>query len=172
MRFSRLLLFFLLVLPFSPETARPNCRSDVKGVTYCVADGGDTHLLIIDLGDPYLRVQTVMANDVLDVWPPEEEREAVPDMAKRYRDDGVIAPINVDYFRWNRGPEGPTVVQGQRLDTPLTIALNPSHYRRTTLALSRSGKAAVTHVNPIALLAPGVYRELLFNAVSGGPVIL
>ncbi|HSD85165.1 MAG TPA: phosphodiester glycosidase family protein [Anaerolineae bacterium] len=144
----------------------------MEGVTYCVADEGDTHLLIIDLSDPYLRVQTVMANDVLDVWPPEEEREAVPDMAKRYRSDGVIAAINGDYFGWNRGPEGPTVVQGQRLDTPVTIALNPSHYRRTTLALSRSGKAAVTHLNPIALPAPGVYRELLFNAVSGGPVIL
>ncbi len=98
----------------------------MQGVTYCVEDGGDTHLLIIDLSDPHLRVQTVMANDVLDVWPPEEERESVIDMAKRYRDDGVIAAINGDYFGAGRGPEGPTVVQGQRLDTPLTIALNPS----------------------------------------------
>ena len=62
--------------------ARPNCRSDIQGVTYCVEDGGDTHLLIIDLSDPYLRVQTVMAHDVLDVWPPEEERESVSDMAQ------------------------------------------------------------------------------------------
>jgi len=172
MKLRWLLLCFLLVLPFSPEMARPNCRSDVKGVTYCVVDGGDTHLLIIDLSDPYLRVQTVMANDVLDVRPPEEERESVIAMAKRYRDAGVIAAVNADYFGWGRGPEGPTVVQGQRLDTPLTIMLNPSEYRRATLALSRSGKAAVTHLNPIALLAPDVYRDPLFNAVSGGPFIL
>jgi hypothetical protein len=64
------------------------------------------------------------------------------------------------------------VVQGQRLDTPLTIALNPSEYRRTTLALSRSGQAAITHLSPIGSLGPHVYRELLFNAVSGGPIIL
>ena len=113
-----------------------------------------------------------MANDVLDVWPPEEERESVSDMAKRYRDDGVIAAINGDYFGAGRGPEGPTVVQGQRLDTPLTIALNPSRYRRTTLALARSGHAAVTHLNPIGSLVPFVYRDPLFNAVSGGPIIL
>ncbi len=159
-------------VPVSPSVARPNCRSDVKGVTYCVEDGGDTHLLIVDLSDPYLRVQTVMAHDVLDVRPPEAERESVIDMARRYRNAGVVAAINGDYFGQIRGPEGPTVVQGQRLDTPLTIALNPSEYRRTTLVLSRSGKAAVTHLNPIAFPAPLVYRDPLFNAVSGGPFIL
>jgi hypothetical protein len=166
------LLLLLPLLSLSPDTARLNCRSDIRGVTYCVEDGGDTHLLIIDLSDPYLRVQTVMANDVLDVWPPEEERESVGAMAQRYRDDGVIAAINGDYFGADRGPEGPTVMQGQRLDTPLTIALNPSHYRRTTLALFRSGQAAVTHLNPIGSLASFVYRDPLFNAVSGGPIIL
>jgi hypothetical protein len=86
--------------------------------------------------------------------------------------DGVIAAINGDYFGANRGPEGPAVVQGQRLDTPLTIALNPSEYRRTTLALSRSGQAAVTHLTPLASPAPVVYRDPLFNAMSGGPIIL
>ena len=153
-------------------TARSNCRTDIKGVTTCVEDGGDTYLLIIDLRDPYLRVQTVMANDVLDVWPPEEERESVSNMAKRYRNDGVIAAINGDYFGAGRGPEGPTVVQGQRLDTFATITTNPSEYRRTTLAVSRSGIAAITHLNPIASPAPIVYRDPLFNAVSGGPIIL
>jgi hypothetical protein len=168
-------LWLILLLPlfsFTPDTARPNCRSDTQGVTYCVEDGGYTHLLIIDLSDPYLRVQTVMANDVLDVRPPEAEREKISDMARRYRAAGVIFAINADYFGRVRGPEGPTVVQGQRLDTPLTIALNPSEYRRTTLALSRSGQAAVTHLNPIASLSPNVYRNPIFNAVSGGPIIL
>jgi hypothetical protein len=167
-----LLLLLLPLLTLAPDVARPNCRSDIQGVTYCVEDGGETHLLIVDLSDPYLRVQTVMANDVLDVRPPEEERESVTDMARRYRGDGVIAAINADYFGRGRGPEGPTVVQGQRLDTPLTIALNPSRYRRTTLALSRAGQAAVTHLNPIGSLSPSVYRDPLFNAVSGGPIIL
>jgi hypothetical protein len=161
----------LLPLSFAPP-ARINCRSDPDGITYCVEDRGDTHLLIVDLTNPRLRVQIVMANDVLDVWPFEEQRERVADMAKRYRAEDVIIAINGDYFGSGRGPEGPTVVQGQRLDTAETIAANPSEYRRSTLALSRSGKAAVTHLNPIDLLDPTAYRDLLFNAVSGGPIIL
>jgi hypothetical protein len=166
------LLLLLPVLSLAPDVQRPNCRSDIQSVTYCVEDGGDTHLLIIDLSDPFLRVQVVMANDVLNVRPPEAERESVSDMARRYRAAGVIAAINADYFGRIRGPEGPTVVQGQRLDSPLTIALNPSAYRRTTLALARSGLAAITHLSPIGSLSANIYRDLVFNAVSGGPIIL
>ena len=169
----RWLCLFLVLLPLSvASAARANCRSDREGITYCVEDRGETHLLIVDLTNPRLRVQTVMANDVLEVWPPEEQREGVIDIAKRYRDDDVVIAINADYFGWGRGPEGPTVVQGQRLDTPETIAANPSEYRRSTLALSRSGKAAITHLTPIDFLNPSAYRDLLFNAVSGGPIIL
>jgi hypothetical protein len=165
------LLVFILPLS-SAEAARTNCRSDRDGITYCVEDSGDTHVLIVDLTSPRLRVQTVMANDVLDVWPPEEQRESVIDIAKRYRGDGVVIAVNGDYFGWGRGPEGPTVVQGQRLDTAATIAANPSQYRRSTLTFSRSGTAAVTHFTPIDLLDPAAYRDLAFNAVSGGPIIL
>jgi hypothetical protein len=169
----RWLWLFLILLPLSvASAARANCRSDRDGITYCVEDRGDTHVLIVDLTNPRLRVQAVMANDVLDVWPPEEQREGVIDIAKRYRADDVVIAINADYFGWGRGPEGPTVVQGQRLDTAATIAANPSEYRRSTLALSRSGKAAIIHLTPIDFLAPSAYRDLLFNAVSGGPIIL
>jgi hypothetical protein len=169
----RWLWLCLILLPLSvASAARANCRSDRDGITYCVDDGGDTHLLIVDLTNPRLRVQTVMANDVLDVWPPEEQREGVIDMAKRYRAEDVVIAINADYFGAGRGPEGPTVVQGHRVDTAETIAANPSEYRRSTLALSRSGNAAVAHLPPIDLLDPAAYRDLLFNTVSGGPIIL
>jgi hypothetical protein len=163
----------LVLLPLSAASAaRANCRSDRAGLTYCVEDGGATHVFIVDLTNPRVRVQTVMANDVLDVWPPEEQRERVIDLAQRYRDENVVMAINGDYFGAGRGPEGPTVVQGQRLDTAETIAANPSEYRRSTLALSRSGEAAVAHLPPIDLLDPAAYRDLLFNTVSGGPIIL
>ena len=169
----RWLCLLLVLFPLSSAAAtRANCRLDRDGITYCLEDGGDTHLFIVDLTNPRLRVQTVMANDVLDVWPPDEQRERVVDMVKRYRADGVVIAINGDYFGAGRGPEGPTVVQGQRLDTAETIAANPSDYRRSTLTLSRSGKATVTSLNPIDLLSPMVYRDLMFNAVSGGPIIL
>ncbi len=168
------LLLFLLVSLFSlaPNATHPNCRSDVKGVMHCVEDNGDTQLLMIDLNDPQVRLQTVMANDVLDVAPPDEERETVSDMARRYRSANVIAAINGDYFGAGRGPEGPTVVQGQRLDTTETIAANPSDYQRSTLTLSRSGRAAITTIQPNAPIDPLAYRDLVFNAISGGPIIL
>jgi len=169
----RWLWLCLVLLPLSvASAARANCRSDRDDIMYCVEDGGNTHVLIVDLTNPRLRVQTVMANDVLDVWPPDEEREGVVDMAQRYRDEGVVIAVNGDYFGAGRGPEGPTVVHGQRLDTAETIAANPSEYRRSTLALSRSGTAAVAHLPPIDLLDPAAYRDLLFNTVSGGPIIL
>ena len=171
-----LLVFVLLLFTPSPELAAgAACQADRDGVTYCVVDGGQTHLLIVDLNNPAVRVQTVMANDVLDVWPPEEQRERVVDVVKRYRAQraqNVIAAINGDYFGAGRGPEGLTAVQGQRLDTVATIAANPSRYRRTTLAVNRLGAAAIGHLNPINSLAPTVYRDLLFNAISGGPIIL
>jgi hypothetical protein len=168
-----MLLLIILLRPSQVDAApsRPNCRSQFSGITYCVEDHGATHLLIIDLTNPHIRVQTVMANDVLDVRPPDEERERVIDMAQRYRDRNVVIAINGDYFGAGRGPEGPTIVQGQRLDTPGTIALNPSRYRRTTLVLSRYSYASI-----VPLLAqtqpPFVYRDVMFNAISGGPIIL
>src|SRR5512141_2956079 len=97
------LLLLLLLLPLSSaDAARANCRTDRDSITYCIEDGGDTHLLMIDLTNPRLRVQTVMANDVLDVWPSDEQREGVVDMAKRYRDEGVVVAVNGDYFGWWR----------------------------------------------------------------------
>ncbi len=168
-----LIVLVLLLFSTSLGTAAPAaCQADRDDITYCVADGGQTHLLIVDLNNPYVRVQTVMANDVLDVWPLAEQRERVVDMVQRYRAQNVIAAINGDYFGAARGPEGPTAVQGQRLDAWSTITSNPSHYQRTTLAINRSGAALIGHLDPIASLAPVVYRDVLFNAVSGGPIIL
>jgi hypothetical protein len=166
-----LILLLVLLLPRLSEPAQAVCRAEVQGIQHCVEDRGETHVFVIDLADPYMRVQTVMANDVLAIWPEEEQRERVRDMARRYRRDNVILAVNGDYFGNKRGPEGPTVVNGQRLDTPLTIALNPSRYRRTTLAFSRSGRAAIARLPAIAP-SPALYESLIYNAVSGGPLIL
>ncbi len=178
MRYLCLWLSGLLLIaglwPPNPVSAQAGaqCRSTLPGITYCVEDGGRTHLLGIDLGHPRLRVQTIMANDVLDVRPPDEQRERVADMARRYRTSGAVIVINGDYFGAERGPEGPAVVQGQRLDTPETILANPSRYRRTTLALARFAGAAIVQLDPRSNLPDVVYDTALFNAISGGPIIL
>lgn len=152
--------------------ARAQCRSTLPGITYCVEDGGRTHLLGVDLNHPRLRVQTVMANDLLDVRPPDEQRERVSDMARRYRSSGAVIVVNGDYFGARRGPEGPTVVQGRRLDTLATIRTNPSRYQRSTLAVARFAGASIGQLSPRFNLPAAAYDTLLFNAVSGGPIIL
>ncbi len=167
------LLVAMLLAPqlLTAAPSRPNCRLQFRGITYCIEDRGATHVLIVDLANPSIRVQSVMANDVLDVRPLDEQRERVDEMAQRYRKQHVVIAINGDYFGADRGPEGPIVVQGQRLDTLETIGSNPSRYRRTSLALSRFGRAAI-----VAQLASSLnfvlYRDMLFNAISGGPIIL
>jgi exopolysaccharide biosynthesis protein len=166
-----MLLAGLSSSPVEAAPLPPNCRSQVEGITYCRDDGGATQVLIVDLTNPYVRVQTAMANDVLDVRPIEVQRERVSEIAQRYRRDNVMIAINGDYFGADRGPEGPTVVQGVRLDTSLTIALNPSRYRRTTLVVSRFGHATIVTPLP-SQLNPAFYQDVLFNAISGGPVIL
>ena len=177
-RWLRLWLVGLILVanlwPPSPAAAqaRAQCRSTLPGITYCVEDGGRTHLLGVDLSHPRLRVQTIMANDVLDVRPPDEQRERVVDMARRYRTSGAVIVVNGDYFGAERGPEGPTAAQGQRLDTLATIRANPSRYRRTTLALARFAGAAIAQLDPRASLSDVVYDTVLFNAISGGPIIL
>lgn len=175
----RLIGFWLVLIglwgaaaPAAHAQDRANCRSTIAGITYCVADGGRTHVLIVDLTHPNLRVQTVMANDLLDVRPPDVQRERVVEMARRYRAQGAVILINGDYFGIDRGPEGPTVVQGRRLDTAETIRSNPSRYRRSTLALARFGAAAIGYLPPIGSLPPAVYADTMFNVISGGPIIL
>ncbi len=170
------LFILVLIIGLSPSPVkaaplRPNCRLQVEGITYCRDDDGATQVLMVDLTNPYVRVQTVMANDVLDVRPIDVQRERVSELAQRYRPDHVMIAINGDYFGADRGPEGPTVVQGVRLDTPATIALNPSRYRRTTLVVSRFGYATIAPQLP-SWLNPIFYRDVMFNALSGGPVIL
>jgi hypothetical protein len=138
------------------------------GLYHCLRPG-DVHVVVIDLDDPHVRFETVMAQDAPSVDSPRQEW--VSDMAARY--PGAAAAINGDYFvPGQHGPEGLTIKNGVRLDSLTTT-------ERSALVI---GQAPLD--NPAAALPipAGIMRlgpagqppdpRVYYNAVGGGPQVM
>lgn len=122
----------------SPDKCAP---PKYAGITHCVEDDGKTQVVIVDLTNTKVRLETVLAayrqpiigipvecTDVniprwalygagcalpnTDLYP----HETVEEMAQRYA--GAVVAINTDYFGpgYDHGPEGLTIKNGQRFD--------------------------------------------------------
>jgi len=154
------------------EFSRTNCETTYKGITYCIEDDGDIHVLIIDLTNPYIRFDMVMADDVTSV--DTDHRERIEDMVDRlsYQDQEVVAAINADYFGRNHGPEGLTVKDGRRLDDAGGTRQNPDALWRSSLAISRLNRVSIGRKSAEELDDPRTYRERFYSAVGGGPLVL
>lgn len=140
-----LFLVLALIGPSIAYSADPQCDLQFYyGITHCVHDEGNTHVLIINLKDQHIRFETALAAYVseeddkkfiecTDVnrpsWSPEGRgcppgggaefpTQAALDHAARYADKNVVAVINADYMADNRthGPEGLTIKNGVRYD--------------------------------------------------------
>ena len=148
-----------------------NCETSYEGITYCVEDGGDIHVVVIDLDNPYIRFDMIMADDVSSVSTPQRER--IEDMVNRppYEDQEVVVAINADYFGVRHGPEGFTVKNGRRLDAGAEQQ-NPNALWRSSLAISRLNRVSLGRKSAEELDDPRAYRERFYNAVGGGPLIL
>jgi hypothetical protein len=180
----RLLLFTLIgvrQLPGIPTTPTPpphadpqrtNCETTYDGITYCVEDEGDIHIVIIDLDDPYIRFEMVMAEDVTSVFT--TRRERIEDMVNRppFENLEVVVAINADYFGQSHGPEGLAVKNGRRLDTSGGQGQNPYALWRSSLAISRLNRVSLGRKSAEDLRDPRAFREHFYNAIGGGPLIL
>jgi hypothetical protein len=124
-------------------TPPSSCESSYQGITYCVEDGGDIHIAIIDLNNPYIRFEVVMADDVSSVNTTRRERT-----------------------------EGLTVKNGRRLDDKGGRNQNPNALWRSSLAISRVNHVSLGRKSAEELEDPRAYRERFYNAVGGGPLIL
>jgi exopolysaccharide biosynthesis protein len=157
-----------------PELQQPyqDCESIHEGITYCIQDDGDIHVIIVDLYNPYLRFETVMADNVSSV--DTNRRERVENMVNRatYRDETVVVAINADYFGVSHGPEGLTVKNGRRLDADHGWAENPNALWRSSLSISRLNQVSIGRKSIEELNAPRSYRERFYNSIGGGPLIL
>jgi hypothetical protein len=138
------------------------------GLYHCQRAAG-VHVVVIDLNDPHVRFETVMAQDAIAV--DTAAQEWVSDMAQRH--PGAVAAINGDYFSPGlHGPEGLTVRNGTRLDGLHTM-------ERSALIIGQAPLDApgVSIPIPATIARPADARvpvepARLFNAVGGGPQIV
>lgn len=149
-----------------------NCETSYEGIRYCIEDGGDIHVVVIDLDNPYIRFDMIMADDVSSVST--TRRERIEDMVNRppYEDQEVVVAINADYFGVRHGPEGFTVKNGRRMDGAGAEQQNPNALWRSSLAISRLNRVSLGRKSAEELDDPRAYRERFYNAVGGGPLIL
>lgn len=138
--------------------------------------GDRVYIVCVDLTNPYLRFQTVMANDVLNVNAQPDQRETVSSMVNRspYEIHNPIIAFNADYFGAGHGAEGLTVVNGYRIDGP-----GPPNYdndnnevRRISLSVSRLNSIEISHKNPTDLVSSTIHLSRFYNSVGGGPMLI
>jgi len=167
-------LLLALGVAFAPappvDLTRRDCETHYDGIIYCVEDGGDVHVVLIDLENPHIRFEMVMAEDVDSV--DTDRRERIEEMVTRppYQDQEVVVAINADYFGLAHGPEGLTVKNGQRLDGEGLE--NRNALWRSSLAISRLNRVSLGRKSAEELTDPHAYREHFYNAVGGAPLIL
>lgn len=133
---------------------------------------GKAHIVCIDLNDPYLRFELVMANDIRSVNPSSDQREAVTSIVARqpYSLHGPIVAFNADYFGAGHGPEGFTVANGVRLDGP--NSRDGNEMRRVSLALSRINQVSLGRRSVSEVSAPPLHLASFYNAAGGGPTLI
>lgn len=153
----------------------PITRSD--GVVLHEVEEGDAktaYVLCIALTDPYLRFQTVMSNDVLNVNPPSDQRESVASMVNRtpYQEHNPIAAFNADYFGSGHGAEGFTVVNGLRIDGPYSNDRDGNETGRVSQAFSRLNQVYLGFRSAAEVSNPLLHQSAYYNATGGGPTLV
>jgi hypothetical protein len=157
----------------APDAAarRANCvvvGPVYPGVYHCQR-ANRVHVVVIDLKNPHVRFETVMAHDVADTHSPIQEW--VASMAARR--PGAVAAINGDYFGPGEyGPEGLTIRNGARLD-------NLPVLERSALVIGQAPLDASGAALPIPaeIVRPSLAGSRLdplraHNAIGGGPQIV
>lgn len=153
----------------------PITRSD--GVTLHELEEANAtvaYILCIDLTDPYLRFQTVMANDVLNVNPPIDQRESVVSMVSRapYQERHPIAAFNADYFGSGHGAEGFTVVNGSRIDGSNSNDKDGNETGRVSQAFSRLNQVYLGFRSAEEVSNPLLHQSAYYNATGRGPTLV
>lgn len=137
-------------------------------------EAGRAHVICIDLTDPYLRFQMVMANDVRSVNPASDQREAVASMVARapYNLHNPILAFNADYFGAGHGPEGFAVANGFRLDGPHSNDNDGNATRRVSFSVSRTNHVRLGTRHPDEVASPNLLLSTFYNATGGGPTLV
>ena len=143
------------------------------------APGDMVYIVCVDLTDPYLRFQTVMANDVLNVNAHPDQRETVTSMAERqpYSVHRPIIAFNADYFGAGHGAEGLTVIDGSRIDGPGSPSYDKDNneVNRISLSISRLNAVEISHKRATEVEKKEdniILLSRFYNSVGGGPILV
>lgn len=166
-----------VVLPpdSSQSVAGSDCEQAYSGIQYCAQNDKTTHVVLVDLNDPHVSFETVMANDVASVNT--GAREYVQGMGARHLGEGAVVVINADYFGGGHGPEGFTIVNGKRLDGEINGDNDNNSVNRSSLVFSKSkldgGNSPVSvTIQRFSKDKFTIDPEQMYNAVGGGPQII
>jgi hypothetical protein len=143
-------------------------------------EGDKAYIVCVDLTNPYIRLETVMAQDVLDVNPRPDPyvRERVESMVNRdpYVDHHPVVAFNADYAGDDtpiHGPEGPTIKNGYRIDGPnSTDDLVNDKSKRVALSVSRQNRIDLNKKTNEELEDEIIHLTRLYNTVGGGPTLV
>lgn len=151
------------------------CERPYAGIQYCERDDGQTHVVVIDLDDPHVRFETILANDTTSVNT--NNREFVKDMAARSPYNGLAAVINADYFGAGHGPEGLTLKNGIRFDGIERGDMDQCAVYRSALAIGKAPLDGGSGAIPASIVHLEDDRQPLdmaqfFNVIGGGPQVV
>ncbi len=143
------------------------------GITSCSRDSGQTQVIFIDLNDPHVRFETVIANNAGSVNT--SSREFVRDMA--FDHPGAAAAINTDYFGAGHGPEGLTIINGTRYSGIVQGDNDNNDVNRSSLAISQPGLDGGAQPIRVQITRLEDDKEELdksqfYQATGGGPQVV
>jgi len=160
----------------TPSSSSSLCESQnttFEGVQLCTRDAGKTHVVIIDLADPHVRFETIMANDAKSVNT--TNVELVENMVKRY--PGAVAAINADYFgAGHHGPEGLTIKNSVRFDGSGNGDNDNGAVNRSSLVIGKGhlddGQSPITvDITRLENDKQAIDFDAFYNSVGGGPQV-
>lgn len=159
----------------TPQGDSAGCVQPYPAIQYCPQKDKTVYAIKINLSDPHVRFETIMANDTKSVNT--SNREYVSAMGTKLKEKGAVAVINADYFGAGHGPEGFTVVNGRRLDGTINGDGDNNSVFRSSIAFSKSeldgGSAPiVVGIQRFEMDAFSPSPNQIFNAVGGGPQIV
>lgn len=155
------------------------------GMKHC--QDGETHILVINLEDPHVRVQAALSSraniecnsvnhnskDTASNCSAPYPFEKIESFLARYKSNGAVAAINTDYFALSgdHGAQGLAVRNGERLDGPNHGVTTDIAYTTPSLAFSP------TKIPTIGI--PGSQENIdnnlngiYYNVVGGAPLII
>lgn len=132
------------------------------------------YVACVDLTDPYIRFEMVMANDTTNVNATPDQRETIASTVRRgpYASHNPLLAFNADYFGAGHGPEGFAVKNGFRLDGSFSQDNDGNATARVSQSVGRDNAVTIGFRSAEDISDPLLLATRFYNATGGGPTLL